>query len=245
LGLYAADVSANLSTDGPLDEPTLHGPASFRTLAFDQMRLTQLRMRANSLGNGASNIKESTAVRIAKDAPLRQLTTRATLASFSPFDARSIKLQISGAEQTLTTSIAQVRLGDSITVDGLRISGVGELEGSAEIDGGSVDTHLRAENLDLPALSSLFEPLIPELSGLISADIALRTNGNRLEAGHLYARATNAGLASARVDQLATSLVLRNDELSGSAEVRRARSLLRLDTRNMDLGSLRALATAS
>lgn len=239
-----ADLSVHVTTKGKLTAPALEGEITARALRFGEIQATGLRVLADDLGNGESELSAAARVRLKNDAPVRQLTARTTITALSPLTAKSTELTIEGDKHRLATSIRSVRVGDDVAIEGIRVSGVGELTGRFGSKGKTLDANAQIESLDLGALSQLFTPLVPPLKGTLSADIALEAVGQRLSTAHVFARATGVGTNDVRADALGASLVVKQDELSGVVTVQRGQSHVRVDARDVDLYKLRRTTQA-
>lgn len=243
LPLSATGISATMNVSGSPQQPKLDGLLSVKDLSLQQYRVSDLQLRAGTAQDD-SMLHAAATVRLTSDGPPRKLATRARLVSISPLDARDIRLGMTGAGHAMDVTVARLHAGDALTVDQLHVTGVGEARGRVEVAGAKVDAQLVLEDLALPALSQLFTPLLPDMRGALTASLAIQLDGQRIRSGHLYSQGNDMGLASSTVDHLMTSLVLDNDKLSGSAELRRAGSLVRLDARQLDLVSLREMAAS-
>lgn len=236
--LEVADLSAQVNTSGPLAQPELDANIVAHAVRVGNISASHLRLQAGSTGPGRSTLQATTRVRLTKDAPLRDVSVRTKLTSFSPLTARDALLTIATEKQTLSASVGKLEAGDRTVIDDIRVSGVGDLTGDIASRGNTFEARVQTNAFDLGAVSELFSPLVPKLTGKVTANLGVKTTGQRLTQAHAFTRMTNVGTETARADQVEASLVVKEDALSGTISVSRERSQVRFDASNIDLARL-------
>lgn len=234
-----ADLSAQLATSGPLAAPVLDGDIVAHAVRVGDVSASHLRLQATSSAPGQSKLLATTRARLTKDAAPRDISISTELTSFSPLTARGTSLKVASKKHTLLASVGALHMGAKTSVQELRVSGVGEVTGHATLNGSSVDAAVQMRGLDASALSELFAPLVPPLTGNITANVAMKSKGERLASAYVFARARDLGTDAARADELEASLVVEEDILSGTVTVLRGESGLRVDTQAVDVARLR------
>lgn len=238
------DLSAEVSAKGSLQAPLLDGNIVAHTLTVGDVSAAHLRLHAVSQVGGDAKVTLTTRTRLSKDAVPRDIALNTSVVSLSPFTAMNTELRIADEERTLLGSVAKLHAGERTEIAGIRVSGVGELGGDAVIGGDTLDAKLRVAALDLGALSHLFSPLVPRLTGQLTANLGITMKGQRLTAAHVFARANGVGVEAYRADELESSLVVKRDLLSGTLSAGQGQTRVRLDLSEVDIGRVRrSLAT--
>lgn len=234
--VQVADLSAEVTTRGPLDAPELDANIVAHAVTTGEITASHLRLRAASPRPGASQIEATTRLRLTKDAKPRDVLLRTTLSAYSPLTADGTLLTVSDDVRALSASVRQIRASDVVNVEGIRLSGVGELSGHARLRGSTADVELATTALDLGAVSELFAPLVPKLSGAVTANVGLNATGTKLNSAYLFTRESKLGTEFGSADQIDASLVVKKDVLSGTISVKHGESQLRVDARDVELG---------
>lgn len=235
-----AELSVHATTQGKLSAPSVEGSVSARAVRAGDIGVFNLQADATEVGRGQSTVSATARVRLAADAPLRELSARTTLTALSPFTAKDTGVILKEGQESLQVSVAALRTGDTISVDGIRTSGAVQLTGGFTTKGNSMKGNVEIVKVDLAALSKLLQPMVPPLTGSVSANLGLETNGSRLTSAHVFARGSNVGTPDTRLQEFGTSLVVKQDELSGTIHARRGQSFVRVDTQQIQLAKLRS-----
>jgi hypothetical protein len=234
-GLAVSKLSAKVITTGPLTSPALDGNITANAVRFGDASALDLKVQASSQTRGASKVVATTRVRASADAPPRNVTVSTTLTAFSPLIAKGSLLGVASKERAISVAVAEVHVGERTRVDGIRLSGAGELGATFALQGRALDVTAHMVELDLAALSHLFQPLVPQLTGTVTANVGLRRRGRQLASGHVFVRASNVGMEEVSLRHVGTSLVLEEDKLSGTVTASRGHSQVRVDAREIDV----------
>lgn len=235
-----ADLSVQATTRGKLTAPSLEGGVSARAVRAGDLGVFNLRVNATDVGRGESTVSAAARVRLAADAPLRDLSARTTLTALSPFAAKDTGVMLKDENDSVLVSVAALRVGDTIAADGVRTSGAAQLTGGFASKGNTMNVNADITTLDLAALSRLLQPLMPPLTGKVSANVGLETVGSRLAQAHVFARGSDIGTADTRIHDFGASLVIKQDELSGTIRAQRGQSFARVDAEKVQLRKLRS-----
>jgi translocation and assembly module TamB len=247
----ASDLSAQVTARGSLSAPAIDGNVVVHALRMGDVSAAHLKLHAASVFDrgeaklARSELELTTRARLSKDATPRDVALRTTLASLSPLVARETALEVADDERKLSASVAEVRVGEGVSIEDVSVTGVGEVNGRVEMKGSAIDATLQTKELELDKLSQLFAPLLPRLMGQVTANVGLKAKGSRVASAYVYMRSRNVGVDDRAADEVEASLVVERDVLSGTVSAQRGESIVRLDVRDADLGRMRRAAAAN
>jgi translocation and assembly module TamB len=234
-GLTVAELSAHVRTDGPLNKPALEGHVTAGALRVAQMTAKELRVDAVTEPAGTSRVDAKAQIRLSEAAPARAASISTTLTSLSPLTASNTLASLTSKRQKLTVGVGKLQVGDRVEVSQIRLAGVGDATGQLTLRGNSLDAGLEIVGLDVAAVSELLQPLVPPMKGMVNANVAIKTKAGQVQSAHAFARATNLGTDTAHADHVGASLVVSNNQLSGTVNLARGQSRARVDAREIEL----------